>query len=257
LLKAETDSAVEVLNAGGKGQVCLLCEHASARIPKAFDQLGLLPEQQLSHAVWDPGAEALALRLSAALDAPLILSQISRLVYDCNRPPEAESAIPACSELVQVPGNRGLTEQERLERANLVYYPFCRAVSEVLDARQSRAEATAVVTVHSFSPVFFNQPRATEIGVLHDCDARLADAMFSNSARLPDRVVHRNKPYGPEDGVTHSLKLHGVARDLPNVMLEVRNDLLQGDAGVERSAQELLSLLQPALDELFEGPKHA
>jgi predicted N-formylglutamate amidohydrolase len=40
-------------------------------------------------------------------------------------------------------------------------------------------------------------------------------------------VVGRNQPYGPEDGVTHTLRLHALPLGLLNVMIEIRNDLIQ------------------------------
>ena len=174
--------------------------------------------------------------MSEALDAPLVSGRVSRLVYDINRPPEAAAAMPARSELVEIPGNADLTPAQRAERIATVYRPFCEAVSGLLDA-----EARAIVTVHSFTPVYFGAARPTEIGILHDSDARLAEAM------LATRRVDRNMPYGPEDGVTHSLQLHGIARGLPNVMLEVRNDLLTTPGDISGIAQELLAMLRPAL----------
>jgi len=73
-------------------------------------------------------------------------------------------------------------------------------------------------------------------------------------------VIRRNDPYGPEDGVTHSLKIHGLAQGLPNVMIEIRNDLLHGAAAEARLAEEVLTLLRPALDALEQttgGGTHA
>lgn len=257
MLRVASDIAVEVLNAGGRGQVCLLCEHASAFIPEAYDSLGLMPEQRLSHAVWDLGARDLALRLSDALDAPLVASRISRLVYDCNRPPESDSASAEKSELIEVPGNRDLSNTARQQRVDLAYTPFCDAVSELLDARQAAGQPTIIVTVHSFSPVYFGEKRQVEIGILHDTDTRLADAMLSKADCLPGRIVLRNSPYDSLDGVTHSLQLHAISRGLPNVMLEIRNDLLNDAIAVQRVCDELLLMLQSALLDLNEGSADA
>ena len=81
----------------------------------------------------------------------------------------------------------------------------------------------AVVTVHSFTPVHFGEPRAVELGILDDEDSRLADRMLVRAGALPHRRVARNEPYGPDDGVMHSLKLHALSRGLANVMIDVRN----------------------------------
>lgn len=233
-------ATVSVTNAEAAGGVLLLCEHASAHVPERYGDLGLLPEWRDSHAAWDPGALALAERLAGALEAPLVAGRVSRLVYDINRPPEAPDAMPVRSEVVEIPGNAGLSVAEREERIATVYRPFREAVEALLSDR-----ARAVVTVHSFTPVYFGAPRATEIGILHDSDARLADIMLAHAPL--GRQVDRNRPYGPEDGVTHSLKLHGIARGLPNVMLEVRNDLLTTPKEIDSIAEELLAMLRPAL----------
>ncbi|QCO55840.1 N-formylglutamate amidohydrolase [Pseudorhodobacter turbinis] len=242
-----TESAVDVVNPEGKSRVVLLCEHASNRFPEVFGDLGLAADDIESHAAWDPGALALAKRLSQHLDAPLVASTVSRLIYDCNRPPEAPSATPVKSELIEVPGNADLSPAEKAQRVAEVYDPFCAAVAKVLDARDA---GTIVVTVHSFTPVYFGQHRKVELGLLHDKDSRLVDLMLEQRAALPHRVVERNQPYGPDDGVTHSLQKHAVSRGCPNVMLELRNDLLTTDENVETIANEILTLLIPAIEKL-------
>ncbi len=239
--------SVELHNPAGMGPVILLCEHASHHIPSPYHELGLAPRHRYSHAAWDPGARELALRLSQALDAPLVASRVSRLVYDCNRPPEAASAMPERSEIIEVPGNRRLTSAQRQARIESVYLPFCASVSRVIETRTEQHHPTALVTVHSFTPDYHGRRRAVEIGVLHDADSRLADAMLAQAPRLAHRKIERNSPYGPEDGVTHSLKLHGIGHGLPNVMLEIRNDLLATPEDIHTLADELLQLLEPAL----------
>ncbi|MGI3183550.1 N-formylglutamate amidohydrolase [Nioella aestuarii] len=246
-LDMTANEAVEVINRRGTGPVVLLCEHASHHIPARYDGLGLAPKDRLSHAAWDPGALGVARELSRLLDAPLVASRTSRLVYDCNRPPEAASAMPVRSEAIDVPGNHDLSPEQRSEREATVYRPFCDAVAAVLDARRVSQSPTALVTVHSFTPVFHGHTRSVEIGVLHDTDRRIADVMLERAATLTHRQVNRNDPYGPADGVTHSLRLHGVERDLPNVMIEIRNDLLMTEADQAVLAQEIHQLLVPAL----------
>ena len=241
------EDAVEVVNRDGAGSVLLLCEHASSHIPARYKGLGLRDEDRLSHAAWDPGARAVSLHLSKALDAPLVASRVSRLVYDCNRPQTVASAMPEKSELIAVPGNFGLTPAERQERADTIYTPFCEAVTEVIEARKKAGLETVLVTMHSFTPVYFGKERAVEIGILHDDDTRLADAMLAASDALPHRRVERNEPYGPADGVTHSLKIHGLAHRLANVMIEIRNDLVTTPEEEEAMAEEMLTLLRPAL----------
>ncbi|QYX58663.1 N-formylglutamate amidohydrolase [Roseovarius sp. SCSIO 43702] len=239
--------AVERVNTDGAGPAVILCEHASNRFPPAFGTLGLSEDDRQSHAAWDPGARAVALGLSRALDAPLVASTVSRLVYDCNRPPDAPTAMPAQSEKIAVPGNAGIDPAAQQARIDAVYTPFTRAVTDLLARRRAAGRPTALVTIHSFTPVFNDRPRAVELGILHDSDTRLADAMLDMAHALPHRRIERNAPYGPQDGVTHSLALHALPNALPNVMIEIRNDLLQTPEDETAITGEILTLLRPAL----------
>ncbi|MDO5758338.1 MAG: N-formylglutamate amidohydrolase [Rhodobacterales bacterium] len=256
----QTDPVIEITGADASGAALILCEHAAHDIPARYAGLGLSAEAAISHAAWDPGARDLALDLAKRLNATVIAARVSRLVYDCNRPPDADSAMPQQSELIEVPGNTGLTDAEREERIETVYRPFCAAVSEVIAERQKRGQKTAIITIHSFTPVYYGETRATEIGILHDSDTALADTILCHAEKASPRTIHRNQPYGPEHGVTHSLQIHGMAHGLPNVMIEVRNDLLTTPDAVADIAKELSAMLAPALRHLGmhdEGADHA
>lgn len=210
-------------NPDGSSSVVLVCEHASNTIPAAYDGLGLSADDRESHAAWDPGAMAVAEMISHQMDAPLIASRVSRLVYDCNRPPDAPDAMPARSEVIDVPGNANLSPSEREARVEAIYRPFHAALGKLVE----RIAHPVIVTMHSFTPVYFGQRRPVEIGILHDSDTRLADAMLASAAAHLDANVQRNEPYGPDHGVTHTLKKHGITGGHLNVMLEVRNDLIE------------------------------
>ncbi len=229
---------VAVLNPRGRGPVVLACEHASAFIPDEFDGLGLSEEARVSHIAWDPGALAVAQEMSRLLDAPLVAQQASRLLYDCNRPPESPTAIPARVERFEAPGNAALTEAQRAERVRRFYEPFRDALAGALDARAGTP--TALVTVHSFTPVWMGVPRAVRLGVLHDADSRLADALLAACAEAGDAGAERNAPYGPQDGVTHTLVHHALPRGMLNAMIEIRNDLI-ADAAAQRAMAARLS----------------
>ncbi len=101
---------VAVTNPAGRSDIVLVCEHASRSIPAELNGLGASQDTLQSHAAWDIGAAAVAEAMSAQLDAPLVASRISRLVYDCNRPPDAVDAMPEQSEIHAIPGNRHLSE---------------------------------------------------------------------------------------------------------------------------------------------------
>ncbi|MGA9252503.1 MAG: N-formylglutamate amidohydrolase [Roseobacter sp.] len=240
---SDRNGVVDVLNAEGTAPIVLVCEHASPFIPARFDNLGLTAAARISHAAWDPGALAVAESMSRHLAAPLVASRVSRLVYDCNRPPEAPGAMPAKSEVIDVPGNTALTDAERAERTKTFYAPFKAEVARTLNAKR----APTLVTVHSFTPVYHGVTRSVEIGLLHDDDARLTDAMLSCATAHTSCVVERNAPYGPQDGVTHTLKEHALPHNWPNVMIEIRNDLIATEQAQKDMAKMLSAWLTEAL----------
>jgi predicted N-formylglutamate amidohydrolase len=250
-------SAVGVLNASGCGNVLLLCEHASNFIPSEYDNLGISQTDSETHIAWDIGALELAKVISVKLDAPLVASNVSRLVYDCNRSSDANDAIVVCADCVIIPTNQALSEAQRQHRVDSVYQPFRRTVEQLLRHRRTQSQVTIIVTIHSFTSVFNNKFRDVEIGLLHDSDSRLADAMLSNAALISPRIVKRNEPYGPTDNVTHSLKIYGIEHNLANVMIEVRNDLLSTTDEITKRAEEILTLLCPAVEQLTSGKQGA
>lgn len=230
---------VSVVNAAGPSPVVLVCEHASAHIPARYNNLGLSGAALQSHIAWDPGAMAVARGMAERLDAVLVASDVSRLVYDCNRPPDAPTAMPAQSEVTPVPGNADLSAAERADRTARFYTPFRETLAQIIAAKG----APVIVTVHSFTPVYHGAKRDVEIGILHDSDTRFADAMLITAQAHTDAIVRRNDPYGPEDGVTHTLQAQALPFGHLNVMIEVRNDLIASPDAQATMAQTLSSWL--------------
>lgn len=245
-LTSESQDHVLSVNAGGASSVVLVCEHASNHIPVDLDDLGLSADARASHAAWDPGAMAVASRMAQRLDAPLIASGVSRLVYDCNRPPTAPDAMLARSEVFDIPGNMDLTQADRDARTKAYYRPFEAALRAVLH----RVAHPVLVTVHSFTPVYHGVYRPVEIGILHDRDTRLADAMLDGAPTHTAVNVQRNAPYGPQDGVTHTLKVHALPGGHQNVMLEIRSDLIQTPEQQEAMAKMLADWIVDACAQL-------
>ncbi|SNR75730.1 N-formylglutamate amidohydrolase [Puniceibacterium sediminis] len=233
----------------GASGLVLVCEHASAMIPPELKALGLSDADRLSHAAWDPGAVAVAKGMAAELGGALVSSEISRLVYDCNRPPEAPDAMPAQSEVIVVPGNAALSDADRAERVRLYYEPFRAALAAEVAAHP----APVLVTIHSFTPVYYGKPRSVEIGVLHDSDARLADAMLAVAGDHTAHRTERNAPYGPEDRVTHTLREHALPGGHLNVMIEIRNDLIATEAQQNTMAAMMSAWLAAALAQIGRG----
>lgn len=255
---ALSEPPAAVLNGQGRGPVVLICEHASRFIPDAFHGLDLTEHDLARHIAWDLGALALARELSALLDAPLVHATYSRLLLDLNRPTDATDSIVLESEGTRVPGNAGLDPEQRDQRRLRIYEPFHAELDALVDRRIADGLATVVVSIHSFTPRYHGVERPWHVGVISRHDRLLADALLSALRAEPGLCVGDNLPYGPQDGVYHSLERHGEARGLHGAMIEVRNDLLSSEDSLAGWARTLHTALEGALGQLprtrHEGP---
>ncbi len=241
---------IELINPVGKGRMILACEHATNFIPEEYAGLGLDALALESHIAWDPGAWAVARELSVKFDAPLIAPGVSRLVFDCNRSIDAHDAVVEKSEIYDVPGNKGISDTERNNRIERYHVPFHRALSQIVEKFVERDPDIFIVTVHSFSPVFNGESRDLDIGLLHDRDVRLANEIEKTVNAEGTFDVRSNEPYGIEDGVTYTLAKHALPRGLPNVMLEIRNNLILDAVSQKKMAEHLVKHLTLATEAL-------
>ena len=245
-LQTDKGDAAIVVDSTAVSPFVVVCEHAGVAIPAALGNLGLSETELQSHIAWDPGAAPVAEMLAKTLKGTLVKQRYSRLVYDCNRPPSSDEAMRQLSESTKIPGNYDLSGEEKHWRTENIYNAFHKAIGEQLDRRPD----PVMVTVHSFTPVYNEAERAVDVGVLHDTDSRLADAMLSELAFDDDILVRRNEPYGPRDGVTHTLVKHGEKRPILNVMIEIKNTLIADDNSQRQYADQLAKTVKIAVNKI-------
>lgn len=251
----QTSWPAVVENADAAGNLLLVCEHASNRMPAPWGDLGLTADQRQAHIAWDPGALGLARGLARRLDATLIHAPVSRLIYDCNRAPDMAGAMPRRSEVHDIPGNAAISPAERLARTDAVYLPWAAGLHGVIARRIALGRRPVIVTIHSFTPLWHGQPRAVEFGVIHDADPALALAILAAAHGLTGLRSELNAPYSAADDVTHTLRLHATPYGLPNAMLEIRNDLIAGPEAEETMAAALAPVLNMGMAEIQKQAK--
>ena len=127
----------------------------------------------------------------------------SRLVIDCNRATEMPDAIATMSETTVIPGNHDITPEAREERIAAIWRPFHDALTRLLDERRGAGRATALVTIHSFTPVYRGVARPWHAGIITTPDRRFADAVLARLRRDPALVVGDNQPYSAKDNVDY------------------------------------------------------
>lgn len=239
----EDQGRVRVTNRSGSSPFIVICDHASNWLPKKYGRLGLSETDLLRHIGWDPGALPVAEALAKLLDAPLVASGVSRLAIDCNRPLHASDLIPAVSETTVIPGNVSLSDIERAERITLSWQPFHDAIERLLGERAAEDKDTRLISIHSFTPTYKGISRPWEIGVLHDEDERLSAPLIAALQTVGGITIGDNQPYSPADNVYYTLEAHGRSRNLPCVMIEIRNDEITDVAGQQKWAGILADVL--------------
>jgi len=249
LLDNDEAPPVEILNPDAAAPVVFSCEHAGRSVPRRLENLGLTTAEIKRHIAWDIGAGAVARRMAAGLEACLVLQRYSRLVVDCNRPMEAPDAIANVSDGTVVPGNLKLTEAEREARWREVHAPFHQALSAKIEARiHAKATPMCLIAVHSFTPQLNGEYRPWTLGLLRRHDQGLAARLLAVLCELaPQETIGINRPYGIDDQTDYTIPVQAERRGLPNVLIEVRNDLIADQAGQAYYADILVTAIRRTL----------
>jgi predicted N-formylglutamate amidohydrolase len=240
-------AAFEIVNPAGKALVVFICDHAGRAIPARLGRLGLDEGALGRHIAWDIGIAELTRRLAHQFDAAAVLSAYSRLVVDCNRRLGDATSIPPVSDGVMVPANQGLDTAERERRHAQVFHPYHDAIDRVIAQRRAGGGAPAIVSMHSFTPVFGGFERPWHVGVLWNSDPRIPVPLMAALARIPGVVVGDNEPYSGKGDRGYSIATHASAHGLPHALLEVRQDLIDTQRGIDVWAGHLVRALGEVL----------
>lgn len=246
-----TDRAFWTIGEHRPSRWLITCDHATNRVPGwigAPDRkgdLGIAPEDMARHIAYDVGAAGLAERLAALLDAPAILSDFSRLVIDPNRGEDDPTLLMRLYDGTVIPANRHADAAERECRLTRLHRPYHTALA----ALAARHPARCICAVHSFTPQLRGRPpRPWQVGILYSHrDARLGPAMVQ-ACRDQGWITGENQPYdGHLDG--DSIDRHALAHGRPNMLIEVRNDLIATPGGQDEWAIRLAPVITRVLAE--------
>ena len=244
LLEADEPPAFADFRLGGRSHFVIVVDHASARIPRRLQDLGLPASELARHIAWDIGAFAVAKRVSEALDAPLIAQNYSRLVIDCNRDPTVDSSIPLISESSAIPGNVNLSAAQIEARRVEIFEPYHARIRALLDERAVARRPTILVAQHSMTDAYKGVPREMQAAILYNRDRRFAGLMLEALRKDPALNVADNQPYFVSDETDFTVPRHGEARGLPHVEIELRQDLIAHEAGQVEWAARLTQALK-------------
>lgn len=239
-----TNSSFSINGENRPGRWLFTCDHATNRVPDWIGggDLGLDPADMQRHIAFDIGAAAVTRKLATAMDSPAILSDFSRLVIDPNRGEDDPTLLMKLYDGTIIPANRHADAAETERRLDTLHRPYHTAYG----ALAARRPDTVICAIHSFTPQLKNRPaRPWDIGVLYAHDARLA-LPFMAACRTQGWCVGDNEPYVghlPGDAIDR----HALQDGRPNILIELRNDLIADDAGQTLWADRLAPILTDML----------
>ncbi len=212
-------------------QLIVTCEHAGNEVPEEYRGLFLGHQEILaSHRGWDPGAWPLASALAKRLNAPLFGCLTSRLLIEANRSIDHEQLF---SEFTS-----RLPSHEKEKLIQHIYKPYREGVQSTIE---TTSKPLVHLSIHSFTPIWNNLERKTDIGILFDPD-RNSELEFSQKLQeqvqiqLPAFQIHFNEPYkGTDDGVTTWLRKKYNASDYIGIEIEVNQKYVSNPLRIEEA----------------------
>ncbi len=246
LLAPDEPRPHELFNGAGQAPLLLICDHATPFIPRALEGLGLDEAALTRHIAWDIGIAEVTRQLARRLDAPAVLSHFSRLIVDPNRQLDNPTLMPEISDGTVVPGNRDLDAARRQARIDTFFRPYHEAIGAQIDAMQAAGKTPALVSMHSFTPIMHGLQRPWEIGILWNRDPRLPRPLLER-LRGEGLAVGDNEPYSGADGHGFTQHTHGDRRGLANVLIEIRQDLIDTQQGATQWSGRLAAALDAVL----------
>ncbi len=255
VLGADDPPPFDCLNGAAPAPYVLVCDHASNRIPGPLDRLGLDDAALGRHIAIDIGAGDLTRALSERLKAPAIVATYSRLVIDNNRYLHDPTSVPEISDGTVSPGNRGLAPIDLEARRDRLFRPYHAALDTALDEMVARVPLPGLVSIHSFTPFFKGIERPWHAGLLWNRDRRLVRPLYDALAANRGVIVGENVPYSARDPYGYTVAEHADVHDRPNILIEMRQDLIDTHQGIETWTEILGDALERALadDGLYQG----
>jgi len=239
-----TDKPFEIIGADRPGRWLVACDHATNHVPDWVNggDLGLPAEDMDRHIAFDIGAAGVTRHLAEALDSPAILSRFSRLVCDPNRGEDDPTIMMRLYDGTIIPANRNADDDEKEDRLRRLYRPYHAAYADLAN----KMDKPIICAVHSFTPrLRGRRPRPWEIGVLSADDRRIAGP-FIDACRAAGWCTGDNEPYAghlPGDAVDR----HALQQGRPNVLIELRHDLIKDEVGQALWAKRLAPILKDVL----------
>jgi predicted N-formylglutamate amidohydrolase len=152
--------------------------------------------------------------------------------------------IPASSGGTAIPGNVTIDKTSRELRIERWFHPYHDAVETLVRERIRQRCMSAVISIHSMTPILNGRSRPWPIALSSDADRRLTDLILTAFRKAGDVRVGDNEPYRVDPLVDYSIPFHALRRGLLNTQVEFRQDEIDTTAGQQYWAMRFAHILQ-------------
>ena len=225
-------------------RILFIADHASNYIPSSLKNLGLQDNQLNSHIAYDLGVKELCINLSNLFNSKYIIGEYSRLMIDLNRDISDPTLIPEIVDRKIITKNLCLSNYDKRKRISQIYNKYHLKIKEAINHNN----VTALISLHSFNPVFKKQKRNIHFGILSNQDRRLSDHVITEMQRRKLKVGD-NEPY-EGNLIGDTMYKHGLKNNLHHTLIEVRNDLLSSSTKIHRVSVLLKQVINNSINRI-------
>ncbi len=238
---AYTAKPFSIICPENSGPFLFTAEHASNHLPCSYND----SDQQFlqTHWAFDIGIAPLMKHLCAALSCRGVQTEFSRLWIDANRSPTQEGLIKTEIQGTPLSFNQNLSPTAREDRKNNFHAQYHNTISDIIT---SHATPPMLISMHSFTPIWNDQLREMDIGVLFDRDEDIAHALASI---LQDEgfFVALNQPYSGKNGLIYAADRHGTENNIPYVEFEFNQSIICSTERISAVANRMIQAFQKFL----------
>ena len=227
-----------------KKGILFVADHASNYIPSSLEYLGLNKKLFKTHIAYDLGIKELCINLSKLLKSKYITGAHSRLIIDLNRDVSDPTLIPEIVDRKVIVKNLNLSNYEKKKRIAEIYNRYHRKITATINQNNIKA----LISLHSFNPIFKKKKRNIHFGILSNQDRRLSEYIIAEMKSRKLRVGD-NEPY-KGNLIGDTMYKHGLKNNLHHTLIEVRNDLLSSPTKVHRVSALLKEIINNSINRI-------
>ena len=105
-------------------------------------------------------------------------------------------------------------------------YPYHDQINKIIKKKLNDKIVPILVSIHSFTPIYFGKSRPWHIGLLQRKDQRLSSIFAKEIKKNKKIVLGINQPYKLDLAGDFTIPFFSESYGLPHVLFELRQDLL-------------------------------